>query len=120
MITQELGAGICDISIISPNIRKMIAPVIDTVLDFQESECSVNLESVPSTSYSLWQTSICMNSLTREFHTEDDSSYTVIKNPNQEHQQKLIQYNFAFKLKNKYNVAIRMTPGTRLFSQENY
>ena len=29
-IAQELGAGICGISITIPNIRKVITPVIDT------------------------------------------------------------------------------------------
>ena len=85
MIAQELGAVICGLLIIIPNIRKVISLVIDTTYDLQESECCVNLKSVSSSSDCLYQTLSCVNTLTKEFHTEDNSTYTVvIKNPNQE------------------------------------
>ena len=50
MITQELSAGIMDIERIIPNIRKIIAPFINTASDLRQSECTVNLQSVPSAS----------------------------------------------------------------------
>ena len=109
---QELGAGICGSSRMTPNIKKIIAPIIDTAYDLQDSEFSVNHKSVPSSSSDLWQTSVCVNVLKRKCYTEKYCTCIVIKTPNQELQQKLSQYNFVFKMKNKHNVAIRMTTGT--------
>ena len=53
------------------------------------------------------------NALTREFHTEDDSTYTVIKTPKQEHEHKLNKYHFVLNLSNNHNVAIRLISRTR-------
>ena len=43
MIDQELGTGIMDMARIIPNIRKVVAPVINTAFYLQQSEYSVNL-----------------------------------------------------------------------------
>ena len=82
------------------NIRKVIAPFINTVFYLQQSECSVNLQSIPSDSDDLWQSNVSVNALTREVHIEDDSAYTVIKIPNQEHEQNLSKYHVVFNLNN--------------------
>ena len=50
MVAKELGTGICGISIIIPDIRKVIAPVIDTTFDLKEPECSDNLKTDLSSS----------------------------------------------------------------------
>ena len=44
MIARELGTGIMDMSRIIPNIRKIIALVINASFDLQQSECSINLQ----------------------------------------------------------------------------
>ena len=49
-IVQKLGVERRGLSRIIPTIRKVIALVIDTAYDLQESECSVNLKLVPSSS----------------------------------------------------------------------
>ena len=55
---------------------------------------------------------MCVNLIIRKFHTEDYSTYTVIKILNQEHENKLSKYHFVFNLSNKHNVAIRFVSGT--------
>ena len=57
-----------------------------------------------------------MNALTREFYTKDNLTYTVIKTPKKEHEQK-IKYHFIFNLSNNHNVATRLISGnTFIFS----
>ena len=117
IIAQELGAEIKDMTRIIPNIRKVIAPVINASFYLQQAECSVNLQSIPPASDGLWQSNLSVNALTEEFHTEDDSTYTGIKIPNQEHEQKLSKYHFVLNFSNKHNVAIQLIAGTTfLFS----
>ena len=112
MISQELGAGIMDMSRIIPSIRKAISLVINTSFDLHQTECSVNFQSVPSASDGLYQSNVSVNTLTSEFYTEDDSNYKVIKTPKQEHELKLINYHFVFNLSNKHNTAIRLISGS--------
>ena len=53
-MTHELGSGICGIATIITNIRKVIAPAIDTAYHLQDSEGDVNLKYVPSSPDGLW------------------------------------------------------------------
>ena len=54
-----------------------------------------------------------MNARTHEFHTENDSTYTVIIIPKQEELSKgKHEYSFLFNIKEKHNISIRLTAGT--------
>ena len=65
----------------------------------------------------LWQTSICVNAQTGEFHNENDCTYTIITTPQQECSNYPHEYNFVLQLMQNLNVGIKLEPGmTFLFS----
>jgi len=113
MASQELGAGIDGVARIIPNIRKLIAPVINVANKIQDRDEDINLHKTPSFKDGLWQSSISVNGRTNEFHTENDSTYTVIAIPKQEEfSKRKHEYSFIFKFKEKHNISIRLTEGT--------
>ena len=42
----------------------------------------INLKSTETSLYGLWQSEICVNSYTDDFHNENDATYTLITVPN--------------------------------------
>ena len=113
MASKELGAGIDGVARIIPNIRKLIAHVINVANKVQDRDEDINLHKTPSFKDGLWQSSISVNGRTNEFHTENDSTYTVIAIPKQEEfSKRKHEYSFIFKLKEKHNISIRLTEGT--------
>ena len=78
MVTNKLEAGIDGIAKTIPNMRKLITPVINVAHHEQLKKGDINLSKVPSFDDGLWQTNISVNSRTVSFHTENDSTYTII------------------------------------------
>ena len=78
----------------------------------------INLKETGSYEDGLWQSSISVNARTNEFHTENDSTYTVITIPKQEANEKAeADYAFFFKVQDKHNVSIKLSEGlTFVFS----
>ena len=65
----------------------------------------------------LWQTSICVNAQTGEFHNENDCTYTIITTPKQDSTDDEQEYNFITQLMTNHNIGIKLEPGmTFLFS----
>ena len=112
MVARELEAGIEGISKITPNIRKLIAPVINVAYREQLKKGDINLNKGALFDSGLWQSNISVNARTASFHTENDSTYTVISIPKQEvNSQRKHEYSFLFKIKDKNNISIRLTEG---------
>ena len=114
MVAQEIGIGIDGLCKFLPNIKSLIAPIITTGYELQESKGGVNLQKMPASSSGLWQTSISVNAQTKVLHTENDATYTVINVPNQEDdvkKNKARQYTFLFKLRNKKNICFKLCSG---------
>jgi len=112
MVAKELGAGIDGIAKIIPNIRKLIAPVINVAHHEQVKKGDINLSKGRSFDDGLWQTNISVNARTDSFHTENDSTYTVISIPKQEaNSERKDEYSFLFKVKDKNNISLRLTEG---------
>ena len=103
-----------------PNIRHLVAPILDLAFKKQASLGSINLQKVQSSCNGLCHSAVTVNAETAEFHTENDCTYTLITVPKQEYKLSIKnkrQYSFVYKLKIKENVSIRLTPGlTFLFS----
>ena len=64
MISYELGTGTTGMIKIIPNVRKLIAPIINTAFDFREEKVDVNLKKVSLSEDRLRQTFISVNAWT--------------------------------------------------------
>ena len=113
-----MEAGIDGLARIIPQVRQFIAPLINVANEKQIDNGDINLKETGSYQDGLWQSSISVNARTNEFHTENDSTYTVITIPKQEANEKAeADYSFFFKVQDKENVSIKLTEGlTFLFS----
>ena len=66
-----------------PNIHRLISPMIDNAFLLQDDIGDINLKQVETTEVGLWQSEICVNAITKIFHTEKDITYTLITVPPQ-------------------------------------
>lgn len=118
-----------------PNFKHLIAPVMKVAFDKQIIDGDINLKEEATAESGLWQSEICVNAMTRDFHTEKDITYTLISVPDQIHDGKnmkkpyvpifLFQINdnvtFGFKLQNKSSFIFNGTMLThRQFSENGY
>ena len=112
MVARELEAGIEGIAKIAPNIRNLIAPVINVAYREQLKKGDINLNKGASFDSGLWQSNISVNARTASFHTENGSTYTFISIPKQEvNCQRKHEYSFLFSIKDKINISITLTEG---------
>ena len=112
MVARELEAGIEGIAKIAPNIRKLIAPLINAAYRDQLNKGDINLKKGASFDSGLWQSNISVNARTASFHTENDYTYTLISIPKQEfNSQRKHEYSFLFSIKEKNNISIRLSEG---------
>ena len=113
--SNEISRSVKDLSFILPNIRSIISPVLETTFDLQIKEGKeLNLKEMSSITDGCWQTSICIDAETKEFHTEHDCTYTLISIPLQKTQKcihQTIKYNFLFNLTSKQSINIALKPG---------
>ena len=96
-----------------PNIRSVISPVIDTAFEIQNEVGDINLQPVSSSKNGCWQTSVCINAQTSDFHIEKDCTYTLISIPRQEYFKSTTKkdaFNFIFKLSKTEMVNIELVP----------
>ena len=70
LASNELGGGIEGMSRMIPNIRQLVAPIIDVVHDLQNTLGGVNLRQMHSSDDGMWQTSVSVNAMTNKLHTE--------------------------------------------------
>jgi len=100
-----------------PNIKRIIAPVIETSYEIQLRHKDMNLKETPSISNGCWQTSICINAETKEYHTEHDCTYTLISVPNHSVPKPSLsssKYDFLFRLTDNQSINITLKPGISL------
>ena len=73
----------------------------------------INLQSTTSSTNGCWQTSICMNAQTNQFHNKNDCTYTLITIPQQDYFKSSNQndnYEFIFKLLNTDMINVDLVP----------
>ena len=110
--SHELGAGIDSLATRLPNIKRLISPIVDAAYTIQELKGGINLKKLESTYHGVWQSSVCVNSSTERFHTEDDCTSTVIVVPKQvkmKNEKKV--YRFIFQLKKHLNISFKLKYG---------
>ena len=119
--SNEISRSVKDLSTFLPNIRSIIAPVIETSFDIQSKEGKdLNLKEMSSVTEGCWQTSICIDAETKEFHAEHDCTYTLISIPLQKIQKNIqppIKYNFLFNLTSKQSINVALKPGVSFIFQ---
>ena len=64
-----------------PRINKLISPLLDVAYSMQETKGDINLQKVDTAEHGIWQSELCVNAMTKIFHTEFDVTYTLISVP---------------------------------------
>ena len=111
--SSQIKVAIKDLSRLIPNIRKLISPVLQQAVKKQEIEGNVNFKNVKSSEHGVFQSEICINAVTKIFHTEKDCTYTLISVPHQatsKEDNKLTRSPtyFMFKINDEINIVIPM------------
>ena len=66
---------------ILPSMRNVIAPVIQVAHDVQSNSTNINITERYGSNVGIWQSSVSVNAVTKDLHTEDDVTYTTITVP---------------------------------------
>ena len=114
MINTELQSSILKVGKILPSLPKVIAPVIGVAHQIQLNTNDINITERYGSNVGIWQSSVGINAVTKEMHTEDDVTYTTISVPRQEFVSTDRHYHFMFQFGQKYNVSLPLTGGTTL------
>ena len=67
-----------------PNFKELIAPILNVAYNKQNEEGNINFKLQTTSADGLWQSELCANAMTRDFHTEKDVTYTLISVPDQD------------------------------------
>ena len=110
LIAIHIAFSVKDLSVVIPNIRTILNPIVKTAFEIQQKDKELNIKEGKATVDGCWHTSICINAETKCFHTEEDCSYTLITVP----QQNVVndRYDFIFQLKGNKHINLHMLPGT--------
>jgi hypothetical protein len=112
--SKEISRSVTDLSTIFQNIRSVISPVLETLHNIELNEAKLNMKEVLSSKDGCWQSSLCIDAVTKLFHTEKDCTYTLITIPLQEckfDKKDSTRYDFIFKINDRRHINVRLTPG---------
>ena len=113
-IADDISRSTNDLSKYLPKIKSIISPIIATAYELQSSIRNINIKEGYASNSGCWQTSICIDATTGEFHTEKDCTYTLISIPNQNTISSKTagnNYHFLFSLIDKRILNIPLYPG---------
>ena len=120
MIGIEMAFATQSLSKIVRQIDRFIMPLLDTANRLQCSNGNILLKKKENECAAMWNTNICVNASTGEFHTENDTSYTLITVPQQDFKSQKNcgnTYNFLFKLNEGNQISLPLIPNVScLFS----
>ena len=92
---------------------RLILPVLDIASKMQVNYGNIFFKKDKKKCSSTWNINVCINASTEDFHTENDTSYTLITVPSQnskdQHNCGSI-YNFLFKLNEDLIISLPLTP----------
>ena len=108
---MELQLCMKQLSLHLPILNKLLSPVVSIANKMQADIGTINLKETTASDEGIWQTCMCVNAQTTEFHTEMDCTYTLIHVPNQHVTENNSEYHFMFQLSTSVNVSIHMKPG---------
>ena len=110
--SDQLESSLGQLEAIFPNISNIICPILNVVNQIETNTVDLNLKKQQTGHNGLWQSSICVNAVTKLFHIERDVTYTLITVPKQKTVKsgckKTRETFFQFKLNNDNCIAIPM------------
>ena len=112
---NEINGAVDLFSIVLPNIKYMICPIIDSADELQNIISNANLKRAETACRGCWNVILSINAMTEQLHTENDCGYTVIKVPTQKLYCKLENIPepvFIFHLNNKEQIALPLRTNT--------
>ena len=83
LTSYHVRVGVKTLSKVIPHISKLISPLLLSATKLQEMKGDINLKSVSTVKDGIYQSELCVNSITKTFHTECDCTYTMITVPTQ-------------------------------------
>ena len=92
---------------------RLFLPMLDIASKMQVTYGNISLNKDKKKCSSMWNTNVCINASTDEFHTENDTSYTLITVPAQKSKEQHVcgnMYFFLFKLNEDLIISLPMTP----------
>ena len=82
-VADEISISTKDLSKVLPKITSIISPIVSTAFELQSFKKNINIKEGYASNSGCWQSSICVDATTGEFHSENDCTYTLITIPNQ-------------------------------------
>ena len=64
-----------------PNVKELLSPVLDMVYEIQTERDDTNLKDVSLKNIDIWKAFVSVDSYTKDIHTYDDCTYTVMYIP---------------------------------------
>ena len=114
---NEIEIAVKGLSQVNYNVHMLISLVVNVAFNMQGIHGDINLKSVKTTSSSLWQSKVCINASTKNWHTENNISYTLVSVPKQDCTKDDI---FFFQLNEKQRIGIPMRAGISLISSMKF
>jgi hypothetical protein len=113
---DELGRSVKDLSTILPNISSILSPVVQVAFNTQlTGGKDLNLRETLASNDGCFQSSICVNAETKDYHVEHDCTYTLISIPKQRKPKNSgVDYDFLFKLTDKQSLNIDLKAGVSI------
>ena len=119
MMNTELKSSVFRTKKVIKHLDKMVAPVMNIAYNLQAEEGDIGIQKTTASDAGIWQSSLCVNAITKCWHIENDVTYTIISVPTQEMRSNDRDYHFLFKLQSKYTLSVPLKEGTTvLFSGE--
>ena len=117
---QSASKSLCKTLNSSSNI---FAPLLNVANSLQHKYGDFNFKKVQTYNDGLWHSEVCINAITKDFHTENDASYTLISVPTQERNNDRSTFSnmnrkdtfFLFELDSDNIFAIRMRDNISFF-----
>ena len=113
IVSKEVKVSVERLSKYFPNIRELIAPILNVAYVKQIDDGDINFNLSKTSKDGLWQSELCVNAITRDFHTEKDVTYTLISVPQQDcidkSKKKPSPTMFLFKINEDKTVGFKMS-----------
>ena len=122
---EELTAAEIQLSLMSiakyfPKINLLLMPILHAANELQKELGDIGLQNVKTSRSGVWQSQVCVNATTKQFHIEKDCSYTIISVPKQSIKKNHFIANFYFKIQEENLFSIRMKPDIKFMFSGYY
>ena len=85
LVSNEVSLATSKFNKWLPNLKQLIAPILNVAFEKQQEDGNINFKMSTTSQHGLWQSELCCNAITKDFHTEKDITYTLISVPYQQH-----------------------------------